>query len=72
MFDDMRKNGMPALMKYMNDPEWLKKFGQKMGDIGQGPPPQAAPAAAPEINNLLDAAKYAPMTFVFLPCTCSA
>ena len=32
MFEDIQVNGMGALMKYMNDPEWLAKVGSRMGD----------------------------------------
>lgn len=51
-------------MKYYNDPEFLTKFGAKVGNLSdvQGAAaaaPQAAAAAQsePEINSLLDAAK---------------
>ena len=65
MFEEMQKGGMPALMKYMNDPKWLAKVGEKLGDIPQAqaqspditrqtPPPPNTP---PEINTILDAAK---------------
>lgn len=70
MFEDIQKNGMQAMMKYWNDPKVLAKIGERMGDIPTSAPAQgaatsaAAPAAAaqapaPEINNLLDAAKCA-------------
>lgn len=63
--------GMGALMKYYNDPEFLTKFGSKVGNItdvqagaaaasaaAAAPPAAAAAAQAePEINSLLDAAK---------------
>ena len=72
MFEDIQKNGMQAMMKYWNDPKVLAKIGERMGDIPTGAPAQGAAAAAaptaaaqapaPEINNLLDAAK----------CVCSA
>eukprot|EP00879_Flechtneria_rotunda_P004810 GHRR01005082.1.p1 GENE.GHRR01005082.1~~GHRR01005082.1.p1 ORF type:complete len:272 (+),score=126.73 GHRR01005082.1:114-929(+) len=68
MFDEIQKGGMGALMKYMNDPKVLAKLGEKLGDV---PPPSAAPAAVaperaaaagaadvPDIDNLVDAAKY--------------
>lgn len=68
MFEEMQKGGMPALMKYMNDPKWLAKVGEKLGDIPQGqqPPPitrQTAPPpnTPPEINTILDAAKWDPL-----------
>lgn len=35
MFQDIQSGGMPALMKYMNDPEWLAKVGSKMGDVAE-------------------------------------
>lgn len=72
MFEDIQKGGMPALMKYMNDPEWLAKVGNKMGDVAEmmaagggaagaaaaaAGAPAAAPAAIPTVNNLFDAAK---------------
>lgn len=62
MFEEIEKGGMPALMKFMNDPEWLAKVGSKMGDVAEmlaaggggggagtvagGPPSSAAAAAA--------------------------
>lgn len=62
MFEDIQSGGMPALMKYMNDPEWLAKVGSKMGDVAEmlaaggggaggaaaaaGPAAAASPAAA--------------------------
>lgn len=54
---------MSALMKYWNDPKTLAKIGERMGpvaaDTAAAPQPQAAAAASmPEINNLLDAAKW--------------
>jgi len=70
MFEDIQKGGMPALMKYMNDPEWLAKVGNKMGDVaemmasgavggagGGAAAAPAAPTAIPTVNNLFDAAK---------------
>lgn len=63
-FNDIKKNGMGALMKYYNDPKLLTKLGSKLGPVGApgagpaGPMAAAAgPAAEPEINNLRDAAK---------------
>ena len=55
---------MAAMMKFMNDPAWLSKVGEKLGDV-QVPPggaavvPPAGPdtPSAPEINNIMDAAK---------------
>ncbi|PNW70016.1 hypothetical protein CHLRE_17g702200v5 [Chlamydomonas reinhardtii] len=71
IFADIQKGGMQALMKYYNDPEFLAKLGDKLGDVAPAvgapaaavrPPPAAAAAAAPteapEINNIRDAAKY--------------
>lgn len=52
---------MQALMKYWNDPKTLAKIGQRLGDISPASAgaaaSQAAAPPAPEINNLLDAAK---------------
>ncbi len=64
MFEEMQKGGMQAMMKYMNDPKWLAKVGEKLGDVnmsnGPGaaaaPPPQPA-ATAPSITNLVEAAR---------------
>lgn len=54
--------GMQALMKYYNDPKMLAKLSSKLGDIPLQAPgtasTAAAAAAAPEITNLLEAAKY--------------
>ena len=55
-------------MKYYNDPSFLAKLGGKIQDIvpppgGEAaggmasPPPMSGAPAAPEINNILDAAK---------------
>lgn len=62
MFDDLKQNGMQALMKYYNDPKWLAKLGSKLDGVGpeqpQGARPRPPPQAPPdEITNLLDAAK---------------
>lgn len=66
MFADIQSGGMAALMKYMNDPEWLAKVGGKMGDVSEllaaqaAAPAARAPPAPPlatTINSLLDAAK---------------
>lgn len=48
MFDDMRTGGMPAMMKYFNNPEMLRKLGEKLGPIPNvdGPPPAGTDAAA--------------------------
>ena len=63
MFEEMQRGGMQAMMKYMNDPKWLAKVGERLGDINMpagGPvqaPPQAAAPKAPEITNLIEAAR---------------
>ena len=59
MFDEIKTGGMGAMMKYMNDPQFLAKIGEKMGDIPEAaaPEPQAA-LQPPEINTILDAARY--------------
>ena len=68
MFEEIKKGGMPALMKLMNDPEWLAKVGSKFGEVSEllaaggggaagGPSPAAAAAPIPTVNNLFDAAK---------------
>ncbi|KAG2422652.1 hypothetical protein HXX76_015889 [Chlamydomonas incerta] len=56
IFADIQKGGMQALMKYYNDPAFLAKLGEKLGDVAPGggappaaavrPPPMAAAAAA--------------------------
>lgn len=64
MFEDIQRGGMGALMKYWNDPDMLRKLGEKMGDVAPAASAAAAaspmPAAAvePEVNDLFDAAKY--------------
>ena len=69
MFSDIQKNGMQAMMKYWNDPKVLAKIGERMGDLSavaasgeaptaSGTAPAASAAPAPEIDNLLDAARY--------------
>lgn len=85
MFEDMKTGGMGAMMKYMNNPEMLRKLGQKIGplpgvpetpdatpatlaDSQQAPPPPpeaVPPPAAPEINDLLDAARYKIISLLF-------
>ena len=64
MFDEIKKGGMAAMMKFMNDPAWLSKVGEKLGDVevppggAAGVPPAGADTpSAPEINNIMDAAK---------------
>lgn len=65
-FEEIQQNGMAALSKYMADQDFLMKLSSKLGDIEmpettvqsatkQSPP---AGAAAPDITNLLQAAKY--------------
>lgn len=70
MFEEMQKalkeSGPAALNKFYNDPAFLKKIGEKMGPISMPTSPVedakaavAAPEpAAPELKNLLDAARY--------------
>ena len=65
MFEEIRTGGMAAMMKYMNDPVFLTKIGEKLGDLPidqaaapAAPPPAATAAPAPEINSILDAARY--------------
>lgn len=62
MFEDLKTNGMQALMKYYNDPVWLAKLGSRLDGVAPDqpqqrprPPPQAPPE---EITSLLDAAKW--------------
>ena len=57
MFKEIETGGMPALMKYMNDPTVLSKLGKKLEGVqmNQGPPPNAEPV----INDLFDAARHA-------------
>ena len=73
MFEDIQKNGMGALMKYMNDAEFLRKLGSRVGDVAPAPGAAGAAAmaaagsaqqaAAPEVNDLLDAARCAILGF---------
>ncbi|GLC50215.1 hypothetical protein PLESTB_000355100 [Pleodorina starrii] len=66
IFADIQKGGMQALMKYYNDPKFLSKLGEKIGDVAPSagaaaPAASAGPVAAPpepEINNIRDAAKF--------------
>lgn len=78
MFEEMQKGGMDAMMKYMNDPKWLAKVGEKLGDPtamaaaqGAAAPATAAPSRPPpapqDITNILEAAK----SFSFVS-SCSA
>ncbi|KAL6769220.1 hypothetical protein ACKKBF_B17950 [Auxenochlorella protothecoides x Auxenochlorella symbiontica] len=62
LFEEIKKEGMSGLMKYMNDPVLLSKVGQKLGDLGAGGPAPVAGATAPPaeeapIRNILDACK---------------
>ena len=59
MFDEIKTGGMAAMMKYMNDPVFLAKIGEKMQGVlpAEAAGPSTAAAAAPEITNILDAAK---------------
>lgn len=66
IFDEIKAGGMAAMMKYMNDPDFLGKIGAKLGDavpttIAPTPAAAAAPAPPPEVNNILDAARYGDM-----------
>lgn len=63
VFEEMKAGGMAALMKYMNDPAFLAKIGEKMGDVVPGGAAAAAAGAPPaeeeaEVNNILDAVRY--------------
>jgi hypothetical protein len=68
-FDDLRKNGPGAMMKWANDPDFLQRLNDALGGedairaaAGGIAPPEAAaaPAAAqaPEVETLHDAARY--------------
>jgi len=68
-FDDLRKNGPGAMMKWANDKEFLQRLNDALGGeeairaaAGGIAPPEAAdaPAAvqAPEVETLHDAARY--------------
>jgi hypothetical protein len=54
MFKEIETGGMPALMKYFNDPKVLAKLGSKLEDV---PMNQTPPPSEPEINDLFDAAR---------------
>lgn len=63
MFEEIRSGGMAAMMRFMNDEKFLSKIGEKLGDVpmaaASAPPPTTAQQAAPpEINTILDAARY--------------
>jgi len=57
MFDDVAKNGMRAIMKYYNDPKFLKLMGEKVGDLVPSAA-AAVPQKPPEVTNLLEACKF--------------
>lgn len=65
----LKEKGPGAIMQFYNDPEFLSKLGQKIGDTpfeaikaAQESAPAAAPGGAPppppEVKTILDAAKY--------------
>lgn len=62
MFEELKKGGMQAFMKYFNDPEMMLKLGKKLGPPPEvaTPPPGGTSQQVPEveINNIVDAAKY--------------
>lgn len=63
VFEEIQTGGMAAMMKYMNDPNFLAKIGEKMGDAAslmQSPQQNMQPKVEqqPEINTVLDAARY--------------
>ncbi len=72
IFEEIKAGGMGAMMKFMNDPTFLSKIGEKLADLdlpgmaNSAPVPvnqaaaaaSAAPAAPVVVNNILDAAKY--------------
>jgi hypothetical protein len=73
MFEDIQKNGMGALMKYMNDPQALQKLGSRMGDVNIAESAAATPTppVMPEVNDLLDAARWVAHQQLALPtCMC--
>lgn len=68
-FDDLKKNGPGAMMKWANDREFLARLNDALGGeeairaaAGGVAPPEAAAApavaAAPEVETLHDAARY--------------
>jgi len=74
-FEAIKTQGPAALGKYWNDPEFLQKFAERVQPaVSQNPAMQAAAEAAagsggaappaPEVNDLLDAAKYGDMEAV--------
>lgn len=60
MFEEIKTGGMAAMMKYMNDPTFLSKVGEKLGDIPapQGVASPEPPSKEADINTILDAARY--------------
>ena len=60
-FEQARSGDPQAMMKLMSDPDLTKKVMAKLGQVPQpsqaAPGPAAASQEAPEINNLLDAAR---------------
>jgi len=61
IFDEIREKGPAAMMKYYNDPEFLKKMSEKLGPIpasAAAPPPPRADEDMPEVESLIDAAKF--------------
>ena len=62
MFDELKKGGMGALMKFWNDPVLLKKFNDKLGMTvggggGGGAGAGVSPSQEPVVEDLLSAAK---------------
>lgn len=60
LFDQIRSGGPLAMMKAMQDPEFLAKIGSKLNlsDMGSMPVSPPSPPPPPEVKNILDAAKY--------------
>ena len=62
-FEQARSGDPQALMKLMSDPDLTQKVMSKLGQVPQpsqaAPGPAAASQEAPEINCLMDAARYA-------------
>lgn len=67
-FEQARSGDPQALMKLMTDPDLTSKVMSKLGQIPQtsqappSPPPESQ--EAPEINNLLDAARYTATLYI--------